>query len=100
MSKRKSIWENPAPYGTYEGERGNPEQWRTFFDMAWNKETAEEVLKDTHETPWSILGVEADASKAEIKAAFKKQMKINHPDKGGDLEKAKQIVAAYVMMTE
>ena len=93
-----SVWNTPPNYGTYEGERGNPEQWRSFFDTAWNKDTASEIIKD--ESPWGILGIEADASKAEIKKAFKTMMKTHHPDKGGDTEYAKKIIAAYVFLTE
>jgi len=35
---------------------------------------------------WQVLGVEANASVAEIRAAFRRQALITHPDQGGDPE--------------
>jgi DnaJ-class molecular chaperone len=44
---------------------------------------------------YKILGVEENASQDEIKKAFRKLSLKNHPDKGGDLEKFKEISEAY-----
>ena len=96
MAKR-NIWKDPSPYGTYEGERGNPEQWRNFFNIAWDKPTAEKILKE--DSPWDILGIIKNATLNLIKKAFRELMKIHHPDKGGDIERAKKIIAAYVYLT-
>lgn len=44
---------------------------------------------------YSILGVADGATEAEIKDAFRKAAKENHPDKGGDEKKFKEINEAY-----
>lgn len=44
---------------------------------------------------YSILGVEETATQDEIKKAYRKLAKENHPDKGGDEELFKQISVAY-----
>ena len=45
--------------------------------------------------PFSDLGVNENASDDEIKRAWKNAMRENHPDRGGDPEKAKNINAAF-----
>jgi molecular chaperone DnaJ len=47
---------------------------------------------DTH---YSVLGVAEDAPQDEIKKAYRKLAKENHPDKGGDEETFKKISVAY-----
>ena len=47
------------------------------------------------ETHYSILGVNEDATQDEIKKAYRKLAKENHPDKGGDEELFKKISVAY-----
>ena len=42
----RNIWKDPSPYGTYEGERGNPEQWKSSFKFAWDGTTAEKILNE------------------------------------------------------
>ena len=44
---------------------------------------------------YKLLGVEKDAGEAEIKKAYKRMAIKNHPDKGGDPEKFKEISHAY-----
>jgi hypothetical protein len=45
------------------------------------------------------LGVEKDADETEIKKAYKRMAIKNHPDKGGDPEKFKEISHAYEVRT-
>lgn len=49
-------------------------------------------------SPHDILGVSPDASKEEIKRAYKKLAMKAHPDKGGDPERFKEISGAYEAM--
>jgi hypothetical protein len=44
------------------------------------------------------LGLDGDASEADIKAAHRRLMKEHHPDKGGDVERAARINAAKELL--
>ena len=46
-----------------------------------------------------ILGVAADASKDDVKKAYRKLASKHHPDKGGDEAKFKEIQEAYERVT-
>lgn len=50
--------------------------------------------------PYEVLGVSRDASKEEIKKAYKKMAIRHHPDKGGDERKFQEITNAYHELTE
>jgi len=92
MAKR-NVWKDPSPYGTYEGERGSPSQWRSEFHQRFTKEEIAVILES--DSPYDVLGISCSATDAEIKKAFIALIKIHHPDKGGDVEKAQKIIAAY-----
>jgi curved DNA-binding protein len=49
--------------------------------------------------PYSVLGVQRNASEAEVRKAFKRLAMKHHPDRGGDEEKFKQINEAYERIT-
>lgn len=49
---------------------------------------------------YKILGVEKNASEAEIKNAFRKKAHEHHPDKGGDEEKFKEVNEAYQVLKD
>ena len=48
---------------------------------------------------YSILGVDKNSSKEEIKQAFRKLAMENHPDKGGEKEKFQEIQEAYEILS-
>lgn len=50
--------------------------------------------------PYSTLGVSKNATKAEIKKAFRELSKKHHPDKGGDEAKFQKISAAYNILSD
>ncbi|PID70698.1 molecular chaperone DnaJ [bacterium DOLZORAL124_38_8] len=52
------------------------------------------------ENYYDILGVKKDASKAEIKKAFRAAAKKHHPDKGGDADTFKKINQAYEVLSD
>lgn len=49
---------------------------------------------------YNALGVSKDASQDEIRKAYKKLAVQNHPDKGGDENKFKEISAAYEILSD
>jgi DnaJ-class molecular chaperone len=49
---------------------------------------------------YGILGVDKDASSADIRKAFQKLAKVHHPDKGGDEEKFKEIRTAHEVLSD
>ena len=49
---------------------------------------------------YGVLGVSRDAETNEIRKAFLKLSKVHHPDKGGDMEKFKEIQEAHEVLTD
>ena len=49
--------------------------------------------------PWSVLGVHRKSTLEEIKARYRQLAAENHPDKGGDADKAAEIASAYKILT-
>jgi len=61
--------------------------------------TARKKVVDT-EKLYKILEVSKDATQDEIKKAFRKKALKEHPDKGGDPEKFKDISLAYEALSD
>lgn len=99
--KKRNIWtDNVSPYGTYEGDAGNSDQWKKSFEfMKLSREQALNILLGIIETPYEILGISKDATEEMIKKAMRKLALMHHPDKGGDTEKFRKIMAAYTILT-
>ena len=57
---------------------------RGLCGFDWSQFGPDDVERD----PWLVLGVEPDASKAEVKAAFKSRARACHPDMAPDLDPA------------
>ena len=53
-----------------------------------------------HTEYYDRLGVSSDATEDEIKKAFRKKAMEHHPDRGGDIEKFKEIKAAYEILSD
>jgi curved DNA-binding protein CbpA len=51
-------------------------------------------------TLYEILGVTAEASPAEVKAAHRRAVKMHHPDVGGDPHKFEQAQRAYLILSD
>jgi len=92
-NSKRNIWTDASAYGTYEGERGSPSQWRSEFHNRFTKEEIAVILDS--DSPYDILGISCNATDSEIKKAFINLIKIHHPDRGGNTERAQKIIAAY-----
>jgi len=77
MAKKNPFKDNL--YGTYEGPRGNASEWRKVFEERLDPDEAQRIVKE--DSPWSILGIRADASIREIKTAYRRLAMELHPDK-------------------
>jgi DnaJ-class molecular chaperone len=100
---KRNIWVDPPTYGTYEGERGNPEQWSQFCNTAWEKfgfsKQEASIILD-YDSPYVILGIEKTATQEQIKTAWRKLVLIHHPDKGGDRKQFEKVMAAFSTLKE
>ena len=96
---KKNPWKD-ALYGTYEGPRGSPEEWRKAFQQTLSPEQAEELIRE--KSPWEILEIKPDASKEEIRVAYRRLSMKYHPDHNENKEWAQEkfirIEAAYVVL--
>lgn len=50
--------------------------------------------------PYEALGIQPDASEAEVKKAYRRLAMQHHPDKGGDSEQFKKIQGAYDVLSD
>ena len=78
-------------YGT---QREQSDVFSTFF-AGWAATPDDSVLLLGSGQWWDILGVKQDATKDEIKNAFRALAKVHHPDVGGDVDDFKRLRAAY-----
>jgi DnaJ-class molecular chaperone len=53
------------------------------------------MFQQKSEDPYKILGISPDATEEQVKKAYKTMAKKHHPDKGGTVEKMKEINQAY-----
>ena len=91
-------------YKTYNPETegyGSTSQWKSSFYKRMSKEEAEEILNE--DSPYTILGVKLNASKVEIKQAYRRLAVKFHPDHNlGNEEFCKvmfqKINAAYTIL--
>ncbi|MXR40384.1 DnaJ domain-containing protein [Halobaculum sp. WSA2] len=51
------------------------------------------------DSPYAVLGVEADADDTEIERAYRRRVKEAHPDRGGSAEEFQRVRAAYEAAT-
>ncbi len=68
-----------------------------------SRDEAEAVLKETQNSPWSVLGIEPGASGQQIKQAFRKSIMKWHPDHNANGEAlaaamTREILAAYELL--
>jgi DnaJ-class molecular chaperone len=91
-------------YKTYNPEvegYGNAENWKQAFNHRMGFNEAKTIL--SNDDPYSILGILATATLAEIKSAYRKMAMIWHPDRNPGVNttaKMQKIIAAYTFITK
>ena len=50
--------------------------------------------------PYELLGVKPDATRGQIRSAFRSLSKVHHPDKGGDAEKFRELSLAHDILVD
>ena len=95
MSKFKKIFDRYKTYDDSQG-RGNVEQWKSSFDERMSNDEAHKIVKDSD--PLSILGLSKIPDLEELKVVYRHLIMKNHPDRGGDHMRCKQIIAAYTVI--
>ncbi len=101
MKRKSKIFDaNYSPYGTYTGEKGNPDQWRESFNQRFSKQEIKDILKDSN--PYVILGILPGATLNEVKKAFRIKARETHPDHNPGLngDDFKKVNAAYQEIVE
>lgn len=68
----------------------------SLFDDADDEGDEQQSVEDAFE----LLGVPADASDDEVKAAYRERVKESHPDHGGDRETFERVREAYATATQ
>jgi DnaJ-domain-containing protein 1 len=90
-------------YKTYDTSNGygSRRKWKSAFHSRMTGEEAEEIIRETKESPYTILGVTTSSTQAEILSAYRKLIKQWHPDRctlPNAEEMAKKIIAAYIIL--
>ena len=93
MAKRKSVWTEPSRYGTYEGERGSPEQWAGTFSAAFDK--SDTIKSIIGMSAYEVLGLLPAATDEDVQKAYRKLARLHHPDHDGDRTKFEAATTAY-----
>jgi DnaJ-class molecular chaperone len=93
-------------YKTYDtsGGFGSSREWKKTFQQRMTGEEAKAIIDSQPSSPHEILGVSKTASRAVIKAAFRKRIMEWHPDKNPHRlneaeERSKKIIAAYSLLS-
>lgn len=98
FDKFNDIWGNLRAVGLYLEYMARLETYdmTEIADKAFTGFTALPVGTIVTDEPWYIiLGVESNATKEEIRDAYREKIKRHHPDVGGSVEQFKKIRDAY-----
>jgi DnaJ-class molecular chaperone len=97
---RRNVWTDPSPYGQYEGEPGDTDQWRDAFRQKFTPAEIREHLGSR--TAWDVLGIPVGSPLAAIKQAYRDRARATHPDLNPGLDRAEfqAVQAAYQSLTE
>jgi len=85
-------------YKTYDDSKGHGcvSEWRDAFEARMGIDEAKKIMRESD--PLAVLGLSTIPSLNELKNLYRKLMKEHHPDKGGDPQMCKKIIAAYTVL--
>jgi hypothetical protein len=91
-----------SKYKTYDTSTGygDPSQWKSAFRERMRIDEAQEIVDEIKEETSPILALRACKTLAELKKVYHSLLKQHHPDKGGDVKVAQQIVALFTVLKE
>jgi DnaJ-class molecular chaperone len=92
-------------YKTYDTSKGygSRSQWKKAFRDRMTDQEAKEIMDECSDSPYSVLGVDLDASQSTITSAYRKLIKLWHPDRcnaPNAVEMARKIIAAYTILKQ
>lgn len=102
MAKAKKPFSDIfSKYKTYDPSvegYGSESEWGKAFDERMGVEEAAAALGD--DNPLTILGFKKMPTMDALKTAYRKLIRIHHPDFGGTDEMARRIIAAYSILED
>lgn len=98
MKTKKKFSDVFSKYKTYDDSlgRGSIDEWRDLFNKRYSAQEAKNIIKEID--PYTIMDLSPDSSLEELRSRYRILVMQNHPDKGGDPVKCKQIIAAYSIL--
>jgi hypothetical protein len=89
LRRKQNLQKLKKGYGTYEGERGSPEQWQAMAERVRARVSGvAKALK--------VLGLDVIPKDLEsLKRHYRRAMLTAHPDQGGSNEQAQRLNAAF-----
>lgn len=86
-------------YRTYTGGGGTRAQWRVAFDERMGIDEAK-VYAARGAGDSTLADLRSARTAGELRRVYLALMRKHHPDRGGDVELAKTIVATYLVLKE
>src|SRR4051812_42478028 len=77
---------------------GGPAEWRSAFRFRLGLDAAREAVGS--KSPESILGVPVGAAWGVIKAAYRRLVRIHHPDVGGQADMFRVVQGAFEVLED
>ena len=94
-SKFAKLFDRYKTYDDSQG-RGNVNEWGKAFQTRMGQGEARQIIRDND--PLVILGLDSMPDMATLEKVYRKLVMENHPDKGGDHLRCKEIIAAYTIL--
>jgi DnaJ-domain-containing protein 1 len=98
MSKFTDIFDKYKHYDPETEGFGDVSQWQEAFEQKMGHDEAAKTIAD--QKPLEILGFKVMPTVHELKKRYRALMMVHHPDRGGEIEVARKIIAAFTLVME